>query len=477
MEALAVAVIVLAQLALLLAADALVTGPRVRRVLAVAQPVVVLTVATVGGRGWAPVTRLAVTALVLYTALKAAVVLTRPPGTLQRLDRLGLLLYLTVWPGMEPDWFLTRARGGEAARAAPGAAERPSAWVRKGLAGMGLGLAAMAGLAVAAPALGGSATGRLVLGWAGIVALLLTLHLGYADVLSGGVRAAGFPVPRLFRDPLAATTLADFWSRRWNLAFVEMDKLLFLPPLRRALGRRLAVPAVFAVSGLLHELAISFPGWGGWGLPLAYFLLHGALLAAETRVLHPERWPVAAARTWVLAWLPLPLPLLFPAPFRTGLVIPLYDRLNETAAMLPGLTLRDWFSLGLWLAGAGHIGLLGVSLQIPARLKWRTDLQRVSPMNRKLLWAYGGFTVGTIVAFALLTFGLHAELLAGDRAALGLALFIGCYWLARVVLDAWYGHSGWPEGTFYAVGHVLLMLLFTAFVLVYLGLVGWHVLT
>jgi hypothetical protein len=46
-----------------------------------------------------------------------------------------------------------------------------------------------------------------------------------------------------------------------------------------------------------------------------------------------------------------------------------------------------------------------------------------------------------------------------------------------VVLDAWYGHSGWPEGVFYAVGHVLLMLLFTAFVAVYLGLVAWHVLT
>ena len=53
---------------------------------------------------------------------------------------------------------------------------------------MGLGGFAMVVLSLWAPRLSDG-----VLGWAGIGALLLTVHLGYADVLSGLLRRAGFP--------------------------------------------------------------------------------------------------------------------------------------------------------------------------------------------------------------------------------------------------------------------------------------------
>src|SRR5260221_553933 len=58
--------------------------------------------------------------------------------------------------------------------------------------------------------------------------------------------------------------------RRWNLAFVEMDRALFLKPLARKLGTRAAVFGVFIISGLFHEVAISFPVNHGWGMPLLY---------------------------------------------------------------------------------------------------------------------------------------------------------------------------------------------------------------
>jgi hypothetical protein len=32
----------------------------------------------------------------------------------------------------------------------------------------------------------------------------------------------------LFDRPLAARTLNDFWTRRWNLPFVEMNRRLFM---------------------------------------------------------------------------------------------------------------------------------------------------------------------------------------------------------------------------------------------------------
>ena len=92
----------------------------------------------------------------------------------------------------------------------------------------------------------------------------------------------------------------------------------------------------------------------------------------------------------------------------------------------------------LWLAGAGHFVILFASFQVPSRLRWKEDLAQLMPFNRKLLWVQGGFTVLTIIAFGTLTLALHAELLRGDRAAMGLACFIGSYWTARILVDAFY---------------------------------------
>jgi len=129
-------------------------------------------------------------------------------------------------------------------------------------------------------------------------------------------------------------------------------------------------------------------------------------------------------------------------------------------------------NLALWLAGAGHFVILVASAQVPARLGWREDLAKLTPFNRKLMWTYGGFTVLTILAFGILTLVLHKELLRGDRAALGLAAFIGIYWTVRILVDlSYFGHSGWPRGRVFVVGHALLLALFAALAATYLGLV------
>ncbi len=133
-------------------------------------------------------------------------------------------------------------------------------------------------------------------------------------------------------------------------------------------------------------------------------------------------------------------------------------------------------SLALWLAGVGHFCVLGASVQVPARLGWKEELARLRPFNRKLMWTYGAFTVLTIAAFGTLTLVLHDELLRGDRAALGLAAFIGTFWTARVVVDlAYFDHDDWPKGPLFKVGHALLTGLFTALAATYLGLVAGHV--
>lgn len=133
------------------------------------------------------------------------------------------------------------------------------------------------------------------------------------------------------------------------------------------------------------------------------------------------------------------------------------------------------FSWALWLAGAGHFVILVASAQVPTRLRWKEDLAKLTPFNRKLMWTYGGFTVLTIIAFGILTLALHAELLRGDRAALGLASFIGIYWATRILVDFFYfRHADWPKGPGFAVGHILLVALFVSLAGTYLGLVLWH---
>ncbi len=133
------------------------------------------------------------------------------------------------------------------------------------------------------------------------------------------------------------------------------------------------------------------------------------------------------------------------------------------------------FEVGLWLAGAGHFVILLASFQVPSRLRWKDDLVKLMPFNRKMLWVQSSFTVLTIVAFGSLTLGLHDELLRGDRAAMGLACFIASYWTARILVDAFYfSHQDWPKGRQFVIGHILLTSLFITLAGGYWGLLIWQ---
>ena len=81
----------------------------------------------------------------------------------------------------------------------------------------------------------------------------------------------------------------------------------------------------------------------------------------------------------------------------------------------------------------------------------------------------------TITAFGVVALTLHRELLRGDRTAVGLACFVGLYWTARVLVDAFYfSPRDWPKGRMFVVGHILLTSLFSVLATTYLGLAVWH---
>jgi hypothetical protein len=134
------------------------------------------------------------------------------------------------------------------------------------------------------------------------------------------------------------------------------------------------------------------------------------------------------------------------------------------------------FSVALWIAGIGHFCVLIASFQVPSRLHWSEDLKKLTPFNRKLMWVHGAFAVLTISAFGTLILSLHGEMLRGDRAALGIAVFIGIYWASRIGVDFfYYDHKDWPSGRGFAAGHILLTLLFAYLAATNLGLVVWRI--
>jgi alginate O-acetyltransferase complex protein AlgI len=228
---------------------------------------------------------------------------------------------------------------------------------------------------------------------------------------------------------------------------------------------------LFVISGLLHEGGLSYPAWGGWGTPLLYFVLQGVLVALEVRWRVEKNWPLWLGRGWSYFWILAPLPLLFHTPFRVGVVAPLFVALHDVIAR----PLIWWFDLALYLAAIGHACVLIASSQVPSRLNWYEDLQKLTPFNRKIMWTYGAVIVLLIISFGLMTWLLHAEMLRGDRAALAIALLIGGFWSVRIGVDLFYFKPrDWPPGALFVVGHVLLTGLFIALACTYLSLVVWH---
>ncbi|MGJ8656788.1 MAG: wax synthase family protein [Akkermansiaceae bacterium] len=106
-------------------------------------------------------------------------------------------------------------------------------------------------------------------------------HFGVLRLLTGFWRMMGFPVRVLFRNPLVMRGFQDFWGRRWNLAYSQMMARAVKRPLVGLLGERGSLFAVFVVSGLLHELAITVPVGGGYGWPTLFFVVHGVVCFFE----------------------------------------------------------------------------------------------------------------------------------------------------------------------------------------------------
>jgi hypothetical protein len=231
-----------------------------------------------------------------------------------------LLAFFFIWPGTRPEPFLS-----------PGSSPA-LAWRRLLLTGCCHATTGSLILWVAIRSVAGVLPGWAV-AWLGMAGLSLLSHFGLFDLLAACWRALGVPVEKQFQAPIRATSLADFWGRRWNRAFADFARALVVRPLARRMGPRAAGLAAFVVSGLVHELAITLPAHGGYGGPTLYFLIQGAFAQAEA--LRPirrrlRRYPILGW-IWTVTVVLGPAPLLFPAPFLDHVVLPFLAALGTGA--------------------------------------------------------------------------------------------------------------------------------------------------
>ncbi|EPS68808.1 hypothetical protein M569_05960, partial [Genlisea aurea] len=142
----------------------------------------------------------------------------------------------------------------------------------------------------------------------------LCLDLMFA-VTSVAVRAAvGMELEPQFDRPYLATSLQDFWGRRWNLIVTGILRPSVYLPVRRftapyageKLALAAAILATFAVSGLMHEFIFFYltsratPTWE----VTCFFLLHGFCVVLEDQMKRGgvRRLPVGASRISTLGF-------------------------------------------------------------------------------------------------------------------------------------------------------------------------------
>jgi hypothetical protein len=218
--------------------------------------------------------------------------------------------YLLAWPGMDAESFLD---ANERASSPP-----PWEWYWA-IFKTFLGAVLMWRVARVVP------SGEpLVRGWIGMLGLVLLLHFGSFHIVALLWQSLGISAKPIMLNPLRSTSLSEFWGKRWNLGFRQLSYDLIFQPLHRRWGTRTAGFLVFVGSGLIHDLVISVPARGGYGLPTIYFVIQGLGVAVERSSVGRQLGLRSGLRGWFLMAVLVVVPVfwLFHPPFVLRVILP-----------------------------------------------------------------------------------------------------------------------------------------------------------
>jgi hypothetical protein len=224
------------------------------------------------------------------------------------------IIYLLLWPGMDAKQFLRR----------DGVVTKP---------GLGVWIFALAKTMFGALLIWGLA--RLagngwVAGWIGMIGLIFFLHFGSFHLLALFWQRMGIDAQPLMRWPALANSLSDFWGKRWNAGFRDLAFGLLFVRLSGWAPPRIAALLIFLISGLIHELVITFPAGAGYGLPTCYFIIQGiGVLCERSRI--GKRAGLrrgVAGRIFAMTVVTLPVLALFPEPFVLRVMVPFFQTIK-----------------------------------------------------------------------------------------------------------------------------------------------------
>ena len=231
-------------------------------------------------------------------------------------DTMRLFLYLFLWPGMDAESFIDNQK--------PGHEPKEMEWVFAAAKFL-LGGFLFWGVARSVPV-----EWPLLRGWIGLFGLIFLLHFGSFHLLTLFWQRMGMNVSPIMKAPILSASLSEFWNHRWNLAFRQLANRIAFQPLHKRFGTMGAMSIAFLGSGLLHELVISLPARGGYGLPTIYFMLQAAGMAFERSSIGRKMGLAAGFKGWIFTMIVAAGPAfwLFHPPFVKLVVIPFMEAMH-----------------------------------------------------------------------------------------------------------------------------------------------------
>lgn len=169
-----------------------------------------------------------------------------------------------------------------------------------------------------------------VAGWIAIIGFIFLLHFGLFHLLALFWRRNDIDARPIMNWPARAHSLGDFWGKRWNAGFSDFAFTLLFTRLAALMPPRIATLIIFLFSGLIHEMAVTFPARGGYGLPTVYFTIQGAGMLIERSRLG-SRFKLRRTirgRVFALSVVALPILALFPEPFVLRVMVPFFQTIK-----------------------------------------------------------------------------------------------------------------------------------------------------
>ena len=92
----------------------------------------------------------------------------------------------------------------------------------------------------------------------------------------------------------------------------------------------------------------------------------------------------------------------------------------------------------LWIAGFLQVVMASANLFLPAKLNYRENLCRVSPIIRQIFVVHSVYIVDVVLMFAAVTFAFAGDLASGRGLGRFLAAAMAVFWLVRAPVQLLY---------------------------------------